>query len=99
MGELQFLGTAKPGRENWLQNMTDEEKAIMAEHLAYVDDLFKQGGVLFSGACTDGVLGMVVYQAESQEEALEMFESDPLVKSGIVDTEFHPFRSGHIKAL
>jgi hypothetical protein len=32
---LQFLGTAIPG--NWLQNMTEEEKAIMAQHLAYIN--------------------------------------------------------------
>lgn len=43
-------------------------------------------------ACLDGAFGMVMYKAESEESARSMFENDPLVKSGIANTEFHPFK-------
>jgi uncharacterized protein YciI len=93
---LQFLATAKPKRESWLQTMTDEEKTIMAQHFAYANQLFSEGKIVFDGACLDGAMGIIVYQAESQEAAFELHSNDPLVKSGIVNTELHPFRVGHI---
>ncbi len=94
---LQFLATAKPKRENWMQNITEVEKAVMAQHFAYANQLFSEGKIVFGGACLDGALGIIVYKAESEEAAFEMFENDPLVKSGIMDTEFHRFRTGHIQ--
>jgi uncharacterized protein YciI len=93
---LQFLGTAIPKKEKWLQNMTEEEKAIMAKHFVYVNQLSTEGKIVLSGACTDGAMGLIIYNANSYELALEMFENDPLVKSGIVHNEFHPFKVGHL---
>lgn len=93
----QFLATAKPKRENWLQNISEEEKKVMAQHFAYANQSFSEGKIVFGGACLDGALGIIVYQAESEEAALKMFNDDPLVKSGIMDTEFHPFRVGLIQ--
>jgi uncharacterized protein YciI len=94
---LHFLATAKPRRENFIQTLTEEEKAVMAKHFAYTNQLFSEGNITFDGACLDGALGLIVYKAESEEAAFEMFKNDPLVKSGIVDTELHPFRVGHIQ--
>jgi uncharacterized protein YciI len=97
MEQLQFLATAIPKKENWKQNMTDEEKAVMAQHFAYVNQLFAEGKIFFSGACLDGAMGLIVYKAESYEAAFEMFQNDPLVKSGITNTDLHPFIAGHIQ--
>lgn len=96
MEVLHFLATAKPRRENFIQSLTEEEKAVMANHFAYTNQLFSEGKITFDGACLDGALGLIVYKAESEEAALEMFHNDPLVKSGIVDTELHPFRVVHM---
>lgn len=89
MEQLQFLATAIPKKENWTQKMTDEEKAIMAQHLTYVNQLFTEGRILFSGACLDGAMGLIVYKAESYEAAFEMF--------GITNTDLHPFIAGNIQ--
>ncbi|CRK81978.1 YciI family protein [Neobacillus massiliamazoniensis] len=97
MEQLYFLETAIPKKENWLQNMTEEEKAVMAQHFAYVNQLFSEGKIFFSGACTDGAMGIIIYQAESYESAFEMFQNDPLVKSGITNTDLHPFKAGHMQ--
>lgn len=75
---LEFLAIAKLRRENWLQNMTDEEKAIMAQHFEYANEQFSKGNIVFDGACLDGTLGMIVYKAESEAEAVELFKNDPL---------------------
>lgn len=96
MEYLRFLATAKPKREHWLQNISDEEKAVMARHFAYTSQMFAEGNIVFDGACLDGTMGIIVYQAKSQEAALELFNNDPLVKSGIMSTELRPFRAGHL---
>ena len=94
---MEFMGTARPKRERWLETMTDEERAVMAQHFAYVNRLYSEGSIVFSGACTDGAMGVIIYQAESEEEARQLFENDPLTKSGRTSTEFHPFTIGHMK--
>lgn len=77
--------------------MSEEEKAVFAKHFAYVNQMFSDGKILFSGACLDGAMGIICYLAESYEDALEMFENDPLVQSGFGDTQLHPFKMGHLK--
>lgn len=91
------MGIAKSRRENWFQNMTEEEKAVMGQHLMYVKRLESEDKLMMSGACLDGAFGILVYKADSQDAALKMFENDPLVKSGIVETEFHPFSVGYLQ--
>lgn len=92
MEQFQFIGLARPKRENFVKEMTPEEQAIMGHHFAYVEKLHAEGKVVVTGACLDGAFGMVIYKAESEESARSMFENDPLVKSGIANTEFHPFK-------
>jgi uncharacterized protein YciI len=92
---MEFIGTARPKRENWLATITPDEQAVMGQHFAYVNTLFSEGKIVFSGACTDGAMGLIVYKAESAEEAQELYENDPLTKSGLMNTELHPFRIGH----
>jgi uncharacterized protein YciI len=92
----QFLATAKPRTESFLQNMIEEEKAVFANHIAYVNRMFSEGKILFSGACLDGAMGIICYLAESYEDALKMFKNDPLVQIGIGDTQLHPFKTGHL---
>ena len=94
---LQFIGLARSKGKDFVQNMTDEEKAVFAQHFAYVENLDSEGKLVISGACLDGAFGMVMYKAESEEEARAMFDNDPLVKAGITATEFHPFRVGHME--
>lgn len=53
----------------------------------------EEGKIFFSGACLDGALGLIVYQAESFGSGLEMFKDDPLVRSGILETQLHPFKT------
>lgn len=93
---MEFIGTARPKRENWVATMTSDEQAIMGQHFEYINKLFSEGKIIFSGACTDGAMGLIVYNAESAEEARVLFENDPLTKSGITNTELHPFRVGHV---
>ena len=66
----------------------------MEQHLAYVQRLFDQGKLLLGGAATDGAIGLLVFRADSAEEAQRIFDDDPAVRAGIGDSELHPFRVG-----
>lgn len=51
-------------------------------HLSYLNDLYKQGKVVMAGPFTDKRGGMVIYKAESPEDARLLAEADPVVKEG-----------------
>lgn len=92
MEQLEFLAIAKAKRENWLGTMTPEEMAVMGRHLEYVKQMSSEGKVVLAGPCLDGAYGIIIYKAESAEEAQVMFENDPAVQAGIMDMELHPFK-------
>lgn len=96
MEQQHFLVTATPKRENFRENATEEEKKIISQHLDYVHQMVAEKKILFTGSCLDGAMGLIVYQTESYEAAIELFETDPLVKSEIMNTEIHPFKTLHI---
>lgn len=96
MEQQHFLVTATAKRENFRENVTEEEKTIISQHLDYINQMVAKKKILFTGSCVDGAMGLIVYKAESYEAALELFENDPLVKSGIMNTEIHPFKTLHV---
>lgn len=55
---------------------------VRPAHLSYLNDLYKQGKVVMAGPFTDKQGGMVIYKAESPEEARRLAEADPVVKEG-----------------
>ncbi|WP_029100276.1 YciI family protein [Brevibacillus thermoruber] len=55
---------------------------VRPAHLSYLNDLYKQGKVVMAGPFTDKRGGMVIYKAESPEEARRLAEADPVVKEG-----------------
>ncbi|MGN7469360.1 YciI family protein [Brevibacillus sp. SAFN-007a] len=55
---------------------------IRPAHLAYVNELYKQDKVFMAGPFTDKQGGMVIYKAESLEEARKLAEGDPVVAEG-----------------
>lgn len=64
-----------------LLTIIDEEINTMIRpvHLKYIDGLYKQDKVVFAGPFTDNKGGMVIYRADSYEEAKKMAEEDPVV--------------------
>ena len=97
MGQLlEFLYVFTPKRENFITTMTMEEQIAFMQHLSYTAGLSTEGKLVFSGACTDGAYGTVVFRAPSLEEAQIIFDNDPVVKSQILNATLHPFRIGMI---
>ncbi|GIO07316.1 hypothetical protein J31TS6_33440 [Brevibacillus reuszeri] len=55
---------------------------VRPAHLEYVNDLYKQGIVFMAGPFTDKQGGLVIYKAESLEEARKFAEADPVIVEG-----------------
>ncbi|MGC5324852.1 YciI family protein [Brevibacillus sp. SYSU BS000544] len=51
-------------------------------HLDYINKLFLEGKVVMAGPYTDKRGGMVIYKADSLEEAKLLAQADPAVTSG-----------------
>ncbi|WP_156289798.1 YciI family protein [Oceanobacillus salinisoli] len=64
--------------------MKDEEKSkeMRPAHLEYLEVKEEEGKVFAKGRFADGSGGLVIYIAESEEEAEEMVKQDPYVSSG-----------------
>jgi uncharacterized protein len=93
----QFIFFIKPHKENFAETMTEEEGKIMSEHFIYLTGLLGEGKLVIAGPELSGKFGMGVYETETLEEAQEMLNNDPAVKSGIVTPEIYPFKVSLIK--
>ncbi|NGQ95667.1 hypothetical protein G3578_10925 [Brevibacillus sp. SYP-B805] len=60
----------------------DLNAKVRPAHLAYINELYGQGKVVMAGPFTDKRGGMVIYKAETWEEAKQLAEADPVVKEG-----------------
>ena len=92
----QFLYRLHPTRPAMLTEgpTTAETRAIEA-HAAYLSDLAQAGVVLMAGRTqnTDPTsFGIVVFEAESEEDARRIMEEDPGVLGGVMQVELYPFR-------
>ncbi len=66
---------------------------IRPDHLAYIDRLYKENKVLMAGPFTDGKGGMVIYRADSWEEAKRLAEADPVVAQGARTLELREWKA------
>lgn len=71
--------------------MRDTKKCedLRSRHIEFLEQKAKEGRVFARGRFTDGAGGLVIYMAESLEEAREIAESDPYVSSGARALEIH----------
>lgn len=71
--------------------MKDVEKSqdYRPQHLQFLERNEKEGRIFARGRFADGVGGLIIYIAESGEEARGLAESDPYVVSGARALELH----------
>lgn len=88
----QFVYIISPQRENFLKTMTVDEETIMDRHFDYLKAMLASGDLILAGPCTDGTLGLIIFQAESAEAARQVMDNDPSVKAGVMRAVLHPYR-------
>jgi len=76
-------------------HMLDPEKneKVRPRHIAYLDKLQQEGKIWGRGPFADGSGGLVVYIADSWEEAKQLAENDPHVLEGSRRLELKEWRA------
>ena len=66
----------------------DDVKAVLPDHLAYQQSLEQSGALAFAGPLSDETgdhmqgTGMIVYRADSLEQAKQFADADPMHRTG-----------------
>lgn len=71
--------------------MKDETKSVehRQAHLDFVDDMVAQDRLFSYGRLTDGSGGLLVFQAESLEQATDFANLDPYIELGARELSIH----------
>lgn len=93
---MQYLYRIQPTRPAMLTDgPTPEEQRIVGEHFHYLQGLTEQGIVVLAGRTLntdESSFGIVIFNAESDEEASAITERDPAVRQGVMRAEVFPYR-------
>ena len=78
-----------PSRPTFAQDMTNEERTIMQQHVVYWKDYMEQGIMLVFGPVLDpaGVYGLGILEVDDEEQAKTLMANDPA--SSINKYEYH----------
>jgi uncharacterized protein YciI len=69
----------------------------MSEHFQYLKALLHDGTLVMAGPALDAAFGLVVYEAEDEEEARGIMEGDPSVAAGVMSATLHPYRTSLLR--
>ena len=74
-------------------DMTEHERGIMLQHVAYWQPYVQDGTILVLGPVMDpkGGFGMAVMEVDSEEQLNELIAKDPA--NGLNTYEVHPMRA------
>jgi uncharacterized protein YciI len=84
-----------PPRATFHQDMTEEERNIMLEHIAYWTDKQNQGLALIFGPVLNPSAphGLAIIEIKNEEQVPKLIAGDPAVVAGIMTTEFNPMKA------
>ena len=85
MSDKLFLFRLIPPRPDFAQTLSPAEQDAMAHHAEYWKDLLAAGRVVVFGPVADpeGVWGLGVVRADTQEEVVALGERDPAIAAGV----------------
>jgi uncharacterized protein len=82
-----------PPRKSFMQDMTEDERRIMKQHVAYWAPYVEDGTVIVLGPVMDPVsgYGIAILRVESEDHLLELIKNDPA--NGLNQYEWHPMKA------
>lgn len=100
MDKQNYFFKLVPPRATFAQDMTDEERLLMNEHVRYTGEHFAAGDVLIYGPvlAPEGAFGMAVLEFADETEARRYAEGDPSVRAGLNRFELYPMRVAAARA-
>jgi uncharacterized protein len=93
MDKKHFALKLVPCRPTFAQDMTDEERSIMQQHVVYWRGLMNKGMVIVFGPIMDpkGPYGFAVIEVDDEARVHDIIAGDPASK--INTYEFYPMRA------
>ena len=84
-----------PPRTTFHQDMTEDERSIMQQHISYWMDKQNQGIALVFGPVLNPSAphGLAIIEVENEEQVPKFISEDPAVVAGIMTTEFYPMKA------
>ncbi len=78
------------------KNWTEEDEIIVEEHFNHLQNLLKNGKLIMAGK-TNGLsldtYGIVVFKAETKQEAKSIMKNDPAITKGIMTGHLQEFNT------
>lgn len=93
----QYLYRIQPTRMEMLtEGATPRESELVSQHFQYLQGLMAQGSLILAGRTQttddpDG-MGIIVFNAESDEAAQVVVDNDPAVANGVFRAKLFPYR-------
>jgi uncharacterized protein len=92
----QYICILRPARLGMVtEGPTEQEKAVVGEHFAYLTDLAQRGQVILFGrtqTTDEDTFGISIFEADSDETARTLVNADPAVRAGVMTARFWPYR-------
>jgi len=94
MEKQHYYFTLIPPRSTFPQDITSEERTVMAEHGEYFRRQFELGSLLLYGPvmAIKGAFGLAILDVADEAEARRFGDDDPSVRAGLNRFEIHPMR-------
>ncbi|MEX2238582.1 MAG: YciI family protein [Dehalococcoidia bacterium] len=90
---MEFVYFVRPPRPSFINDASEEERAVMSDHFHYLLSLLEQGNLVLAGPMLEeGGFGITIFEADDEEHAAAIAAADPAVKAGLITADFHPFR-------
>ena len=87
-----YLIMYRPPREDFAENATPGETAIIERHFEYLQKQEDKGQLILAGRTEDARFGIAVIESGNEKEAKEIKANDPAIKEGVFSGELLPFR-------
>lgn len=89
-----------PPRSTFPKDITEAERALMAEHATYARQHFDAGKLLVYGPvmAPDGAFGVGILEVADEAEARQFGDNDPSVRAGLNRFEFYPMHVAAARA-
>ncbi|WP_223589951.1 YciI family protein [Neobacillus bataviensis] len=94
-GKIHFMLKSTPPRATFHQDMTEEERNIMLQHIAYWTEKQNQGIALVFGPVLNPKEphGLAIIEVENEDQVPKLIAEDPAVMAGVMTVEFYPMKA------
>lgn len=87
-----------PPRENFVETIAAEEAGIMQVHAGHLAELHQQGVLVLAGPTFGRInTGIAVIEADDEDAATAIMNSDPAITSGLMTGELRPMRVSFLR--